>query len=353
MKSKVNSNLIINVYIITTILVWIIIFVLGHYLIKYLIKLIKNKKEHFSVVFYGDKPKEIEIPAKYPKYQRGPCLRKDKRGLVSWGNLTGDDPGNCDYQSELDQQKQPQKKQPKTKITVSKPNSLLDAQGNLKKGKINQLLGITNTTPIPNSFCTTSTNMESLNNQCQTRYPNLTPTVGVKEINKGACLSGGDQVVCDSGYFMGNQLSTTDAQVVGCNPISSNFNTHCQNQHGRRVGYKQLHRDGCKPGYQWAECSSLYYNGAPLYDRYINGEQMKATKCFPDNNINNFTESCQQFGPSWKVSSFVTDYCKPGTLRALCSNNSTSLPSTRGNNENGNSSSGTGPNLPNSCPCAH
>lgn len=59
-----------------------------------------RKREHFSVVFYGDKPKEVTIPATYPKYQQGPCLRKNKKGLVSWGNLTGENPGECVYHSE-------------------------------------------------------------------------------------------------------------------------------------------------------------------------------------------------------------------------------------------------------------
>lgn len=312
-----------------------------------------HKREHFSVVFYGDKPKEINIPAKYPKYQQGPCLRKNKNGLVSWGNLTGEDPGNCDYHAETTLTATPKQSTPTSNLTRTptlKPNTLLDTQGNLKKGKINQLLGITDSSSS-NSFCTTSKNLESLNNKCQSLYPDLGPNVGVKEVEPSGCTSG-DKVICETGYFMGNKLSQPNAEVIGCKPISSNFNSQCQNKFGRRVGYKQLNKNGCNFGYQWAECSPLYYDGLPVYDKYVNGEQKKATLCYPDNNMDNFTQACQEFGSDWNVNSFITDYCKPGNLRALCSNSSTSLPTTPGENGNVNSSSETKPYLPNSCPCA-
>ena len=226
---------------------------------------------------------------------------------------------------------------------------------------MNQLLGIVGGTATSNSFCTTSKNLESLNKKCQTLYPNLAPTVGVKEVNKAQCSTGGDQVVCGSGYFMKNKLSSSNAQVVGCNPISSNFNTICQNKFGRRVGYKDLSKKGCKAGYQWATCSPLYSDGFPVYDRDIPitlknidtddnplSYQVKATDCYPDNNMKNFTDACRSFGNEWKVNSFVGAYCKPGNLRALCAQSSTGPSTAPGN---GTSSSNGGPYLPNSCPC--
>jgi hypothetical protein len=73
------------------ILFFITLFIFLNYIVE--------KKENFSIIFYADKPKKIYIPKNYPKYQRGPCLRKNKNGSVSWGVLTDNNPGICYYKT--------------------------------------------------------------------------------------------------------------------------------------------------------------------------------------------------------------------------------------------------------------